>query len=461
MDTKSMFFFRQGFFEAREEPNSKPVTIWLNGGPGASSLAGLFGEVGPCIIGKENDDTILNPFSWTKHTNMLFIDQPAGVGLSTIEDPTMYPDSVEEASKDFTAMLEVFYGEIFPQYATNPLFIAGESFGGKYVPEYTAKLVRQQAKGAVSEVLAKVNVSGIILVDALVDATWLSIGHYDLFCTDKPPNVLHFNETVCQNMAAVIPECKRRARMCDHTLDPEDCMDAMEFCLETLEQYFQEEMAAHRHSPYDRKSPMADTRRKMFNVTNMCFTVRKGCPEPPLCGVGDSEMGDTSRYLNRPEIQQKLGFESTIPFQSINFDLNMKWSLNPKTYIPTTREITFLLDDRFESGGNVAVLVINGEYDVTVNYPGTFQEYENLPWHGQAAYQSVDTLQTWYWMDEEGVRQEGGKWKAAPGVDKNLEYLLVKDAGHMAPGDQRGAVASAVGAWLRNGGHLGDGWATD
>lgn len=104
----------------------------------------------------------------------------------------------------------------------------------------------------------------------------------------------------------------------------------------------------------------------MPNTTNMCCIVRKGYPDPPLCGVGDSEMGDTAQYLNRPEIQRKLGFESTIPFQSINFDINTKWSLNPKTYLPTTREITFLLDDRLESGENVPVLVINGEYDVTV-----------------------------------------------------------------------------------------------
>lgn len=167
----------------------------------------------------------------------------------------MYPDSLGEASRDFTAILEIFYEEIFPQYASNPLFIAGESFGGKFVPAYAADLVRQQAKRTASTAVSKINVSGIILVDALVDSTWLSIGHYDLFCTDKPPNILRFNETVCQQMASVIPECKRRARMCDHTLDPGDCMSAMESCLENLEQYFQEEMAAHRHSPYDSKSP--------------------------------------------------------------------------------------------------------------------------------------------------------------------------------------------------------------
>ncbi|KAM0542845.1 hypothetical protein ACHAPJ_012625 [Fusarium lateritium] len=92
------------------------------------------------------------------------------------------------------ALLNTWIGEIFPQYAKAPLYIAGESFGGQYVPRYAADVIREkQARRAGA--LQDIALEGIILVDAVVDATWLSIGHYDLFCTDTPPNVVRFNAT--------------------------------------------------------------------------------------------------------------------------------------------------------------------------------------------------------------------------------------------------------------------------
>ncbi|CUS15304.1 unnamed protein product [Tuber aestivum] len=73
------------FVEAQENPESAPLTIWLNGGPGSSSLIGMFTELGPCEAVPANRDSIttrVRPFSWDKASNMLFIDQPNQVGLS-------------------------------------------------------------------------------------------------------------------------------------------------------------------------------------------------------------------------------------------------------------------------------------------------------------------------------------------------------------------------------------------
>lgn len=73
------------FVEARQLPESAPLTIWLNGGPGSSSMFGLFNEIGPCEVVQLNDGsygTQYRMWGWDRSSNMLFIDQPNLVGFS-------------------------------------------------------------------------------------------------------------------------------------------------------------------------------------------------------------------------------------------------------------------------------------------------------------------------------------------------------------------------------------------
>jgi cathepsin A (carboxypeptidase C) len=74
-EEKHFFFW---FFESRSEPDKDPLVLWLNGGPGCSSMTGLMMELGPCRVNPGGNGTTLNQASWNNQANTIFLDQ---VGL--------------------------------------------------------------------------------------------------------------------------------------------------------------------------------------------------------------------------------------------------------------------------------------------------------------------------------------------------------------------------------------------
>lgn len=82
-NTKKLHYW---FVESEGTPADDPVVLWLNGGPGASSLFGLFTELGQLVT---NDDSLrnlidgvpalqYNPYGWSQVANVLYIESPAG-----------------------------------------------------------------------------------------------------------------------------------------------------------------------------------------------------------------------------------------------------------------------------------------------------------------------------------------------------------------------------------------------
>lgn len=122
------------FVEARNrDPRSAPLSIWLNGGPGASSLLGMLSENGPCAVGADSNSTVLNEWAWNGEANMLYIDQPVQVGFSydTLNNGTydllreMSDPSAEDGGGEegFPIQLEDFADGVVPE--TNATFYVG------------------------------------------------------------------------------------------------------------------------------------------------------------------------------------------------------------------------------------------------------------------------------------------------------------------------------------------------
>lgn len=116
-----------------------PLVIWMNGGPGSSSMFGLFLENGPLRVkrtGPGSDDFILGNSekgSWGDISDVIFIDQPVGTGFSYGKT---YIDRMETGADHFVKFINLFLKK-YPEYQNRDVYISGESYAGKYLPHFT------------------------------------------------------------------------------------------------------------------------------------------------------------------------------------------------------------------------------------------------------------------------------------------------------------------------------------
>jgi carboxypeptidase C (cathepsin A) len=234
------------FFEARKDSHTAPLTIWLNGGPGSSSMIGLFREMGPCEVVQLPDGSFTtqpNVWGWDRSSNLLFIDQPTQVGFSydkamnvsvdfrhgDIYEAMPLPKGVPAWSfangtfstfdMDHTQNSTIIaasaawhflqgFLSAFPQY--NPghhpntatteatsVNLFGESYGGQYGPTFADYFEDQNERRLTGEISPsntleiKIATLGIVngLVDALVQtpstASFVYDNTYDLHTIDQ------------------------------------------------------------------------------------------------------------------------------------------------------------------------------------------------------------------------------------------------------------------------------------
>lgn len=125
-------FFHYWFVESQSNPAKDPVVLWLNGGPGCSSLGGLFTELGPFTVNSDGKTLQLNDYSWNKVANVLFLESPAGVGFSYSNSLLNYHTDDTTARENYLALKS--FMEKFPQYKNSSLYLSGESYAGVYLP---------------------------------------------------------------------------------------------------------------------------------------------------------------------------------------------------------------------------------------------------------------------------------------------------------------------------------------
>lgn len=140
---KSLFYY---LVEAEHDPASKPLVLWLNGGPGCSSLGvGAFSENGPF---RPNGEVLVrNEYSWNREANMLYLETPVGVGFSySINSSSYIAVDDETTARDNLVFLQRWFDDKFPSYRNKDLFITGESYAGHYVPQLAKLMIEINKK---------------------------------------------------------------------------------------------------------------------------------------------------------------------------------------------------------------------------------------------------------------------------------------------------------------------------
>ena len=165
---KNFFFW---FVESQRTPSKDPVVLWLNGGPGASSLIGFLTEHGPFRpVFKTTPATIEEySWSWNKVANVLYLEQPVSVGFSWSSHSSDWTEVTDESVGENVADFLAGWFKQFPEFAkSNSFYLSGESYGGHYIPSIATELLKRRNAGDTSVP----PIAGLLVGNPATHADW-------------------------------------------------------------------------------------------------------------------------------------------------------------------------------------------------------------------------------------------------------------------------------------------------
>jgi serine carboxypeptidase-like clade 1 len=419
------------FVLSQNDPTNDPVILWLNGGPGCSSLLGWAQEHGPAVFKPLSTEWELNEYSWNKNANVIYLESPAGVGFSTIEsddDMDWEVNDETSAQQNLEAVLDFF--RRYPDYRRNPFYVSGESYAGIYVPFLASKINKYNESSAEID---KVKLKGILVgngvTDWKVDTTPALIdfaydhgiyshelrNKYEKSCTPDPST----------------PECFEVLDKINASFETiniydiyRDCVNIDNSTKDSKENFFKSINGKNKNDNYNKKTPWKYTpwvfNKNPKNINNdlkSLYTKNKKERE-------SFEDDDNTTPPCTDAVGPNYFFNSNEVKAALYVPLNIKWGMcsakvGAHYHVNEEKGSYFLYQDLIKSG--IKIMKYSGDTDAAVPFTGTRKWIYNL---------KLETLKKWRsWKLNENDDKIAGYV-----VDyKGLTFVTVKGTGHMVP----------------------------
>ncbi|CEF62221.1 Lysosomal protective protein [Strongyloides ratti] len=450
------------FVESKIDPERSPLVLWLNGGPGCSSVSGLLTELGPLHVNPDGKTLFDNVYSWNTKANVLFLEAPRNVGFSwqnkTENNGTLYDDDL--TVEDNYLALKDFYS-VYPEYAGRPFYVAAESYGGIYGPTLTARLIKGiQANDfpacnlqgmaigngelsnikSISSTIANLYFHGIIGVEewsalrkCCPGQTYQELAFCDFsqFITyDKTGNpVAKVKGDECGNLVA------KYAFWNWENSDKLDVYNIYQDC-------------------YQQKAVIFGSRKKIKNADKLKKqyisqsangqNVYQKNPNPnvndyssdPLGGFACWASSAATTYLNTPDVRDSLHIPSYVPrWDECNSSINTN-------YNGQYNDTSSVFQEMINSNYPLRILIYNGDVDTACDFLADQWFIEELA--AKNNY-TVSVKRDAWWFRQ----QIAGYWKQFQGGKITIDQLTVKGAGHLVPLDRPGPALQMINNFLQ------------
>ncbi|KAJ0430504.1 putative peptidase S10, serine carboxypeptidase, alpha/Beta hydrolase [Helianthus annuus] len=370
------------FVESQRNPHQDPLLLYLTGGPGTSAILPLFYQIGPLNFEYTNatrSDVKLevNPYSWTKTANIIFIDLPVGTGFS-------YAKRWESSKKNSDSLVVTHAYEFIrkwlmdhPTFLNNPLYITGISYMGLIIPRVVSNIYDGIERG----VRPELKIKGFLIVNP----------HTDKF--------IDFNSRTEFAYRAGLIEDELYEPAKEHCggkyiyVDPNNtlCLDSLRPIKECLDRinvvYILDPLC-------NRQDPKQTCRESIYSYSNI--------------------------WANMKSVRQALSIrEGTVnQFQVSNANISSLFG-RPDTIYYSHDIFSSLTYYKKLVTKNCHALIINGDHDMTFPYMGTKQWINSLKLGVQSPWKP------WF------IRtQVAGYEKTYSEAKFSLKYATIKGAGH-------------------------------